>query len=67
MSPDRRTLFVLLQSALIQDLDPVNIRTTRRNTRLLAYDLRLSSRNPKLVGEYVMQLPLYQDPNRPTS
>jgi len=65
MSPDRRTLFVLLQSALIQDLDPANIRTTRRNTRLLAYDL--SSHDPKLVGEYVMQLPLYQDPNRPTS
>src|SRR5262249_46772886 len=59
MSPDRKTLFVLLQSALIQDLDPANIRTTRRNTRLLAYDLR--HHEPKLVGEYVMQLPLYQD------
>jgi hypothetical protein len=52
-------LFVLLQSALIQDLDPGNIATTRRNTRLLAYDLR--HRKPKLVGEYVVQLPLYQD------
>jgi hypothetical protein len=60
MSPDRRTLFVLLQSALIQDLDPANIRTTRRNTRLLAYDL--SRHDPKLVGEYVVQPPLYQDP-----
>jgi hypothetical protein len=47
------------QSALIQDLDPGNIATTRRNTRLLAYDLR--HRKPKLVGEYVVQLPLYQD------
>src|SRR5262249_19764512 len=60
MSPDRHTLFVLLQSALIQDLDPANIKTTRRNTRLLAYDLR--GHEPKLVGEYVVQLPLYQDP-----
>ena len=59
MSPDRKTLFVLLQSALIQDLDPANIKTTRRNTRLLAYDLRHDE--PKLVGEYVVQLPLYQD------
>jgi hypothetical protein len=59
MSPDRKTLFVLLQSALIQDLDPANIKTTRRNTRLLAYDLR--GRAPKLVGEYVVQLPLFQD------
>ncbi|WOJ90396.1 esterase-like activity of phytase family protein [Methylocapsa polymorpha] len=59
MSPDRKTLFVLLQSALIQDLDPNNTKTTRRNTRLLAYDLR--GPEPKLVGEYVVQLPLYQD------
>src|SRR5262249_55802872 len=59
MSPDRKTLFVLLQSALIQDTDPNNISTTRRNTRLLAYDLRHDE--PKLTGEYVVQLPLYQD------
>jgi len=60
LSPDRTKLFVLLQSALIQDLDPNSIKTTRRNTRLLAYDLRF--RVPKLVGEYVVQLPLFQDP-----
>ncbi|WP_156898061.1 esterase-like activity of phytase family protein [Methylocapsa acidiphila] len=59
MSPDRRTLFALLQSALIQDLDTSNTKTTRRNTRLLAYDI--SGRAPRLVGEYVVQLPLYQD------
>ncbi len=59
MSPDRHTLFALLQSAAIQDLDPANIKTTRRNTRLFAYDLR--GRAPKLVGEWVVQLPLYQD------
>jgi hypothetical protein len=58
LSPDGKTLFVLLQSALIQDLDPANIKTTRRNTRLLAYDLKHGN---KLVGEYAVQLPLYQD------
>ncbi|WP_051953131.1 esterase-like activity of phytase family protein [Methylocapsa aurea] len=59
LSPDHKTLFVLLQSALMQDLNPDKIKTTRRNTRLLAYDLRDSA--PKLVGEYVVQLPLFQD------
>jgi hypothetical protein len=62
MSPDRRTLFVLLQSALIQDLDSTSsatIKLTRHNTRLLAYDLR--HEQPRLVGEYVVQLPLFQD------
>jgi len=63
LSPDRQTLFVLLQSALIQDLDPANIATTRRNPRLLAYDLR--HHKPKLVGEYVVQLPLFQDQTTP--
>jgi hypothetical protein len=59
-SPDKKTLFVFLQSALIQDLDKSATRTTRRNTRLLAYDLR--HKEPKLIGEYVVQLPLFQDP-----
>jgi hypothetical protein len=62
MSPDRKTLFILLQSALIQDLDSTSaatIKVTRHNTRLLTYDLR--GHEPKLVGEYVVQLPLYQD------
>lgn len=59
MSPDRKTLFVLLQSALIQDLNPSDIKHTRRNTRLLAYDLWHGE--PTLIGEYAVQLPLYQD------
>ena len=62
MSPDRKTLFILLQSALIQDLDATSsttIKLTRHNTRLLAYEVR--HREPKLVAEYVVQLPLYQD------
>ncbi|WP_407159679.1 esterase-like activity of phytase family protein [Bradyrhizobium sp. STM 3557] len=68
MSPDRKTLFILLQSALIQDLDATSSKTiklTRNNTRLLAYDLR--HRQPKLVGEYVVQLPHYQDQTTTTT
>jgi hypothetical protein len=68
MSPDRKTLFVLLQSALIQDLNATSsttIKLTRRNTRLLAYDLR--RHEPKLVGEYVVQLPLFQDQTTTTT
>jgi len=65
MSADRTKLYVLLQSALIQDLDPANIKLTRRNTRMLVYDLAhrepILIGKPKLIGEYVMQLPLYQD------
>src|SRR5262249_18420568 len=63
MSPDRKTLFILLQSALIQDLDATSsatIRHTRKNTRLLAYDLR--GPEPTLVGEYVVQLPQFPEP-----
>jgi hypothetical protein len=60
ISPDGKTLFVLLQSALIQDLDATSattIKNTRRNARLLAYDI--SGAAPALTGEYVVQLPLY--------
>jgi hypothetical protein len=62
MSPDRHTLFAMLQSALTQDLDarhPETIKHTRRNTRLLAYDLR--NEEPKLVAEYAVQLPQFRD------
>src|SRR5262249_21846924 len=34
MSPDRKTLFILLQSALIQDLDTASIKLSRHHTRL---------------------------------
>jgi hypothetical protein len=62
ISPDHKKLFVLLQSATIQDLNATSaatIRTSRRNTRLLAYDITQST--PALVGEYVVQLPQYVD------
>jgi hypothetical protein len=59
ISPDQKTLWVLLQSALIQDLNPSDIKHTRRNTRLLGYDI--SGTTPTLIHEYVVQLPLFQD------
>jgi len=61
MSPDRTKLFVLLQSALIQDLDISSTKTTRRNTRLLTYDVTQSPAS--LTAEYVVQLPVFQDPS----
>ncbi|HEY1506308.1 MAG TPA: esterase-like activity of phytase family protein [Stellaceae bacterium] len=63
MSPDGSKLFILLQSAAIQDLDATSattIKHTRGNTRLLAYDIRGFA--PRLVGEYAVQLPQFHDP-----
>lgn len=63
LSPDGKTLFVLLQSALIQDLNATSsttIKHTRGYTRLLAYDLQ--GPTPELVGEYVVHLPQFADP-----
>ena len=58
ISPDGRTLFVVNQSALRQDLDAGNVAATRRNVRLLAYDITAT---PRLIHEYAIQLPLYED------
>jgi len=58
VSPDGKTLFVVNQSALRQDLDPGAVRRTRRNVRLLGYDI---TARPKLIHEYVVQLPTYQE------
>jgi hypothetical protein len=66
MSPDGHTLFILLQSAAIQDLDATSattIKHTRGTTRLLAYDLR--GAQPRLVGEYAVQLPQFPDTAAP--
>ena len=56
VSPDGRTLFVVNQSALRQDLDPSNAKATRRNVRVLVYDITAA---PRLVHEYALQLPTY--------
>ncbi len=57
VSPDGRTLFVMNQSALRQDLDPTNAPSTRRNVRLMVYDITGA---PRLMHEYAVQLPTYQ-------
>jgi hypothetical protein len=58
ITPDGHTMFVVNQSALRQDLDPANVKATRRNVRLLAYDMTGSA--PRLVHEYAIQLPLWE-------
>lgn len=58
LSPDGRTLFVMMQSALMQDSATGNA-AGRINTRVLAYDV---SRNPTPTApkaHYVVQLPAY--------
>lgn len=59
LTPDHRHLFVITQSALIQDLDPAAVKTTRRHVRLLDYDL--GGKTPRLAHEYVVALPLWSD------
>jgi hypothetical protein len=59
LTPDRKHLFVATQSALMQDLDPAAVKTTRRNIRLLEYDL--TGKAPRLAHEYAVQLPLWSD------
>ena len=56
LSEDGKSLFVLLQSAAIQDTGSP-IAATRRNTRLLQWDLKKN----KWVGEWVVQLPTFID------
>ena len=58
VAPGGKILFAVTQSALMQDLDANNVKPTRRNARLLEYDI---SGPPRLIHEYVVQLPLYAD------
>lgn len=59
ITPDHKHLFAMTQSALMQDLDPMAIKTTRRYVRLLDYDI--SHARPILSHEYVVALPLWSD------
>lgn len=54
ISPDEKLLYLLLQSSTIQDGGTA---TTRRNTRLLEWDLK----KKKFTGEWVVQLPSFKD------
>lgn len=65
LSPDGKTLWVALQSAAIQDLNASSTNTSRRNTRLLAYDVS-NSAAPVLKSEFVIQLPMYNNNGSPT-
>jgi hypothetical protein len=59
VSPDGRTLFVALQSAARQDGGTGGSSATRDNTRLFTYDLG-NLDDIALTGEYVVQLPKFQ-------
>ncbi len=58
LSPDGRTLFVALQSALMQDSATGNA-AGRTDIRVLAYDVSSTPTPAKPVAHYVMQLPAY--------
>ena len=58
IAPGGKTLFVMTQSALVQDLDSRAPKATRRNLRLLEYDIEGT---PRLRHEYALQLPLYAE------
>jgi hypothetical protein len=62
ITPDRKHLLAITQSALMQDLDPGALKATRRFVRLLDYDL--GGPAPKLAHEYVVALPTYNDGKR---
>ena len=59
LSPDGRTLFVAMQSALIQDSAAGNA-AGRINTRILAYDVSRSPTPKQPKAHYVVQLPAYR-------
>jgi hypothetical protein len=60
LSADGKTLFALMQSPLVQDLDG-----GERYVRLLAYDVGRTPAPAKPVGHYVVELPLYETPKGP--
>lgn len=60
LSPDGRTLFVVLQSALVQD-STTGDAAGRVNTRVLVYDVSATPTPERPVGHYVITLPAYND------
>jgi len=60
LSPDGRTLFVALQSALMQDSATGNA-AGRTDIRVLAYDVSGTPTPSRPVAHYVVQLPAYND------
>jgi uncharacterized protein YhjY with autotransporter beta-barrel domain len=62
LSPDGRTLFVMLQSAALQDANLGND-AARTTTRLLAYDVSSGATPVNPVGHWVMELPVFNRGN----
>lgn len=60
LSPDGRTLFVVLQSALMQD-SADDGHKGRRSTRVLVYDVSQDPMPTAPVRHHVVQLPVYRD------
>jgi hypothetical protein len=60
LSPDGTRLFVVLQSALIQDTAPGDA-SGRTLTRVLVYDVSRNAAPKRPVGHYVVHLPAYND------
>ncbi|MGC4071879.1 MAG: esterase-like activity of phytase family protein [Nibricoccus sp.] len=63
LTPDAKTLFVLLQSATHQD-GGTGGSAPRRHTRLLKYDISADTTQPRLTGDYVVALPEVQQPGK---
>ena len=55
--PDQKHLATLLQSAAMQD--STSSQATRTNTRLMIYDIAGNKAPSAPVGDYVLQLPIY--------
>ena len=60
LSPDGRTLFVMLQSALMQDSAGGNA-AGRVNTRVLVYDVSGTQTPARPIAHHVVQLPAYNN------
>ncbi len=57
VTPDNKKLVTLLQSATYQDTG--SGQQTRTNTRLMIYDISTTKSPTAPVGDYVLQLPIY--------
>lgn len=60
VSPDGKRLFVILQSATVQDTDGSN-QATRNNTRVLVYDISETRTPTAPIGHFVLQLPTLRE------
>lgn len=64
LTPDKTKLAALLQSATRQDGGTGGNSATRRNTRLVIYDVSTNPDSPALVGHYIVPLPTFRSGSR---